>query len=151
MFNTKQERLRQSRLVHNEQSNSMCWANQSNKDWDWDKSTTSRTTRGVEQNRGRTIETETSQARLESLSCAADFSAAHFLIDFTRARAIWNNGTFARARRTLFVTHAARVTHAACAARVSLAARAATGWVYALPDHALFAFRKKNSTSAIPI
>ena len=41
---TKEERLRR-RQVKNEQSNSRCWATQSMKDWDGDKTTTSRATR----------------------------------------------------------------------------------------------------------
>ena len=62
-LNTKHERLKQSGQDNNKQTNSRCWANQSGKVWDGDKSTMSRATatQGVEHNKGRKIETETSQ------------------------------------------------------------------------------------------
>ena len=57
--NLTQERLIR-RQVYNEQRDSRCWAKQSKKDWDGNKSTTSRATGSVEQNKTRfQIDTET--------------------------------------------------------------------------------------------
>ena len=64
---TKQERLRQSSQVNNEQSDLRCSANQSKKYCDGDMSTTSRATRGVQQTKARNIVTETCLQRTERL------------------------------------------------------------------------------------